>query len=208
MNMHKWLLTNFDASLLFVKKRKDLIDTLSISPSYLRNEFTDGGLVTDYRDWQIPLGRRFRSLKIWFVLRTYGVKGLQAYIRKHIKMGEVFAELIKSKKDLFEIISGPNFALTVFNIVAENIDEQNKLTKEVYELINKRGEIYITSTVMGGVYAIRIVSGSPFADESYLKKAFRILVETAEEVRDGKIKGGPVGSVIPNGKGECVFAPT
>jgi aromatic-L-amino-acid decarboxylase len=77
MNMHKWLLTNFDASCLFVRKRKDLIDSLSIMPSYLRNEFSESGLVTDYRDWQIPLGRRFRSLKIWFVLRTYGVKGLQ-----------------------------------------------------------------------------------------------------------------------------------
>jgi aromatic-L-amino-acid decarboxylase len=90
-NMHKWLLTNFDASCLYVKKRKDLIDALSILPSYLRNEFSESGLVTDYRDWQIPLGRRFRSLKIWFVLRTYGINGLQAHIRKHVKLGELYA---------------------------------------------------------------------------------------------------------------------
>src|SRR6187402_2494096 len=111
MNMHKWLLTNFDASCLFVRKRKDLIDSLSISPTYLRNEFSESGLVTDYRDWQIPLGRRFRSLKIWFVLRTYGVKGLQAHIRKHVKLGEVFAGLLETRTDLFEIVTGPNFAL-------------------------------------------------------------------------------------------------
>ena len=89
-NMHKWLLTNFDASVLYVQKRRDLTDALSITPAYLRNEFTEKGLVTDYRDWQIPLGRRFRALKIWFVVRTYGVKGLQEHIRHHINLGNLF----------------------------------------------------------------------------------------------------------------------
>jgi aromatic-L-amino-acid decarboxylase len=189
MNMHKWLLTNFDASCLYVKKRKDLIDALSIMPSYLRNEFSESGLVTDYRDWQIPLGRRFRSLKIWFVLRTYGVKGLQAHIRKTIKFGETFAGLLETRKDLFEIITGPSFALTVFNIVPQvaGKEEQDKITKDVYELVNKRGEIYITSSVVGGTYVIRVVSANPLAEERYLRKAFRILVETTEELRDGRI---------------------
>ena len=188
-NMHKWLLTNFDASCLYVKKRKDLIDALSILPSYLRNEFSESGLVTDYRDWQIPLGRRFRSLKIWFVLRTYGINGLQAHIRKHVQLGEIFAGLIKTRGDLFEIVTGPTFALTVFNIVPKvaNKAEQDKLTKEVYELVNKRGEIYITSSVVSGVYVIRVVSANPLAEEKNLRRAFEILVETAEEVRDGKL---------------------
>ncbi len=108
MNMHKWLLTNFDASCLFVRKRRDLIDSLSIMPSYLRNEYSESGLVTDYRDWQIPLGRRFRSLKIWFVLRTYGVNGLQAHIRNTVKLGETFAGLLATRKDLFKIMTGPS----------------------------------------------------------------------------------------------------
>ena len=187
-NMHKWLLTNFDASCLFVKKRKDLIDALSILPSYLRNEFSESGLVTDYRDWQIPLGRRFRSLKIWFVLRTYGVNGLQAHIRKHVKLGELFAGLIKTRGDLFEIVTGPTFALTVFNAVPKvaGKEEQDILTKEVYELVNKRGEIYITSSVVGGAYVIRVVSANPLAEEKNVRRAFEILVETTEEVRDGK----------------------
>lgn len=189
MNMHKWLLTNFDASCLYVKKRKDLIDALSIMPSYLRNEFSESGLVTDYRDWQIPLGRRFRSLKIWFVLRTYGIKGLQAHIRKTLKLGETFAGLLETRKDLFEIITGPSFALTVFNIVPKvsGKEEQDKITKDVYELVNKRGEIYITSSVVGGVYVIRVVSANPMAEEKYLRKAFKILVETTEELRDGAL---------------------
>ncbi|KAH8601652.1 pyridoxal phosphate-dependent transferase [Bisporella sp. PMI_857] len=206
MNMHKWLLTNFDASCLFVKKRKDLIDALSISPTYLRNEFSESGLVTDYRDWQIPLGRRFRSLKIWFVLRTYGVSGLQAHIRKHVKLGETFASLVKSRQDLFEIITGPDFALTVFNVVGKDKAEEDRLTKEVYELVNKRGEIYITSSVVGGRYAIRVVSANPLAEERYVRRAFDILVETTEEVRDAKapnsIPSLPSSGELKNGKGE------
>jgi aromatic-L-amino-acid decarboxylase len=189
MNMHKWLLTNFDASCLYVKKRKDLIDALSIMPSYLRNEFSESGLVTDYRDWQIPLGRRFRSLKIWFVLRTYGVKGLQAHVRKTVKLGETFAGLLATRKDLFEILTGPSFALTVFNIVPKvaGEEEQDRITKDVYEAVNKRGEIYITSSAVGGTYVIRVVSANPLAEEKYLRKAFKILVETTEELRDGRL---------------------
>lgn len=185
MNMHKWLLTNFDASCLFVKKRKDLIDALSIMPSYLRNEFSESGLVTDYRDWQIPLGRRFRSLKIWFVLRTYGVKGLQEHIRKHVKFGEIFADLVKRRTDIFELITGPSFALTMFNIVPNTPgkEEQNKVTKQVYELVNKRGEIFITSSIVEGFEAIRVVSSNPLASEKNVRRAFDIIVQTAEEVK-------------------------
>lgn len=206
MNMHKWLLTNFDASCLYVRKRKDLIDSLSITPSYLRNEFSESGLVTDYRDWQIPLGRRFRSLKIWFVLRTYGVKRLQEHIRKHVKLGEAFADLLRARKDLFEIMTGPSFALTVFTIVPKVAGKagQDKITKEVCELVNKRGEVYITSSVIGGVYAIRVVSANPLADERNIRKAFEILVSTVEEVRDGKLRTGAVNGVVTNGKGDGV----
>ena len=205
-NMHKWLLTNFDASCLFVRKRKDLIDALSLSPTYLRNEFSESGLVTDYRDWQIPLGRRFRSLKIWFVLRSYGVTGLQEHIRKHVKLGEGFAEMIQSRKDLFSIITGPSYGLTVFNVVSPtgSKDEQDKLTSEVFELINKRGEFYITSTVVGGTYAIRVVSANPMAEEKYVRRAFEVLVETVEEVRDGKPTKVHVNGIVENGIGEGI----
>ena len=154
-----------------------------------RRKRQESGLVTDYRDWQIPLGRRFRSLKIWFVLRTYGVKGLQAHIKKTVKLGETFAELLETRKDLFEIVTGPTFALTVFTIVPKVAGkaEQDKITKYVYETINKRGEIYITSSVVDGVYVIRVVSANPLAEEKYLRKAFKILVETTEELRDGSL---------------------
>lgn len=185
MNMHKWLLTNFDASCLFVRRRKDLIDALSITPSYLRNEHSESGLVTDYRDWQIPLGRRFRALKIWFVMRTYGIGGLQEHIRSHIELGKIFSDLVEGRQDLFTIFTKPAFALTVFTCNADDLEKRNKLTKEVYELVNKRGEIYITSSVVGGVYAIRVVSANPQAEEKYVRRAFDIIVQATEDVLAG-----------------------
>ncbi|MCJ1474374.1 hypothetical protein MMC13_003032 [Lambiella insularis] len=215
INMSKWLLTNFDASCLFIKNRLELTSAMSITPSYLRNDFSTAGLVTDYRDWQIPLGRRFRALKIWFVLRTYGVAGLKAHIRNHIKLGELFVSLVVSRPDLFRIPTPPAFALTVLTIVPKTemrngvgrdelsntgvadglekvedgeekgLEDANRVTKEVYELINSRGEIFLTSGVVNGTYAIRVVSANPKAEEKWIRRAFEILVETAEEVRAG-----------------------
>jgi aromatic-L-amino-acid decarboxylase len=143
-------------------------------------------------------------LKIWFVLRTYGVKGLQAHIRKTIKLGETFAGLLETRKDLFEIVTGPSFALTVFTIVPKvpGSEAQDKVTKDVYETVNKRGEIYITSSVVGGVYVIRVVSANPLAEEKYIRKAFKILVETTEELRDGRLpRDQPSNGVIVDVKG-------
>ena len=217
VNMHKWLLTNFDASCLYIKQRRDLTSALSVTRSYLQNHLSDAGLVTDYRDWQIPLGRRFRSLKIWFVLRTYGINGLKAHIRKHIKLGEVFHGWVCERPDLFRVPTPPAFALTVLTITPRaksrheangpivgptetgvneglikpdvlpstddhELDQANEITKEVYELINARGQIFLTSGVVKGIYAIRVVSANEKTEEMYLKRAFDILVQTTEEV--------------------------
>ncbi|KAI4249141.1 MAG: hypothetical protein L6R40_000599 [Gallowayella cf. fulva] len=116
-NMHKWLLTNFDASCLFLPRREPVVSALSITPSYLQNNYSSSGLVTDYRDWQIPLGRRFRALKIWFVLRSYGVNGLKRHVTRHIELGDLFADLVKKEgKGLFELVAKPRFALTVLRV--------------------------------------------------------------------------------------------
>ncbi|KAJ2896669.1 hypothetical protein MKZ38_005321 [Zalerion maritima] len=191
-NMHKWGLVNFDCSTLWVMNRTHLTDYLTVMPAYLRNQYSDSGLVTDYRDWQIPLGRRFRSLKLWFVLRTYGIKGLQEHFRKGIRLGELFASLVTEEggkgRDLFEIVTGPAFALTVFRVKGKDREERNRRTKEVYERVNAGGEIYITSTVLGGDFAIRVVASTPFVEEEHVRNAFAILVRTAEEV--AKEEGG------------------
>ena len=89
MNPHKWLFTNFDCDCFYVADRGPLIGALSILPEYLRNTATESGAVIDYRDWQIPLGRRFRALKLWFVLRSYGAEGLRHHIREHVELDQV-----------------------------------------------------------------------------------------------------------------------
>ncbi|CAZ85871.1 unnamed protein product [Tuber melanosporum] len=189
MNMHKWLLTNFDCSCLYVRTRKHLLDALSIAPPYLRNPFSEQGLVTDYRDWQIPLGRRFRALKIWFVMRSYGVSGLQRHIWDSIRHGESFAQWVRDRADIFEIVVPPAFALTVFAIKTTRREESNRLTRVVYEAVNADGEIFITSTVIDGIYAIRVVGGGPKIREEVLRRAFEILVSKTEEVL--KAEGTP-----------------
>ncbi|POS83574.1 hypothetical protein EPUL_005658, partial [Erysiphe pulchra] len=183
LNAHKWLLTNFDATCLFVKERKHLIESLSINPSYLVSKASENGQVIDYRDWQIPLGRRFRSLKIWFVLRTYGVTGLQAYIRNHIRLGEIFASLCRERCDLFKIVAGPSFALTVFTVVSK-ISQDNELTKAVYQTVHQRGQLHLTPCVLGDVQMIRLVCANRLVEESHVRGAFKLLVEVAEELRD------------------------
>jgi aromatic-L-amino-acid decarboxylase len=197
-NLHKWLLVNFDCSAFFIKRRKDLIDTFSIVPSYLRNEYSEKGLVTDYRDWQIPLGRRFRALKVWFVLRTYGVNGLRKFIRGHVQLGEYFHGLLKERSDIFTVVTGPAFALTVFVVNpvkkegatdAQDLVEGNRITKEVYEAVNRKGDFFLTSGALDGVYAIRVVSATENAEEKYLKQLFDVLVQLAEEYREGGIEG-------------------
>lgn len=188
-------------SCLFVRNRFDLTNALDITPSYLRNPYSEMGKVIDYRNWQISLGRRFRALKIWFVMRSYGLNGLKDHIRKCISFGDIFADLVRSRQDLFEIIMKPAFCLTVLRVrnpkaaaaqngalangaaaVLQPDEESNALTKEVYETINSRGEIFLTSTVIKGIYAIRVVSANPAAEEKYVRRAFEILVEVTEEV--------------------------
>ncbi|OJJ79789.1 putative aromatic-L-amino-acid decarboxylase [Aspergillus glaucus CBS 516.65] len=190
-NMHKWLLVNFDASCLFVRNRHDLIDALDITPAYLRNTYSETGQVIDYRNWSISLGRRFRALKIWFVMRSYGLTGMKAHVRKAITLSDTFENLIRNRADLFEIITRPAFGLTVFRIKAPGTqasgsvvqpDEAcNAFTKKVYELISARGEIFITASVVAGVQAIRVVSANEAAQESYIRRAFDIIVKTTEE---------------------------
>ncbi|RYP35606.1 hypothetical protein DL767_003718 [Monosporascus sp. MG133] len=184
-NLHKWLLVNFDCSLLYVRDRAPLVDALSVTLPILRNRHTDSGLVTDYRDWQIPFGRRFRSLKVWFVVRTYGIEGLRAHIRKHVGFAETFAGLLRGRPDLFEIVAGPRFALTVFKLKGgegATLEQQNELTKKMYETILAEGKIFLSSTVVGRVYAVRHNPATPFVEEHHVRKHFEIFVKAAEKV--------------------------
>lgn len=184
VNMHKWLLVNFDASCLFVTDRHWLVEAMSSEMQVYQNKGTDGGLVTDYRNWGIPLGRRFRALKIWFVLRNYGVKRIQEYIRSGIRMGEQFAEWLQGRPDLFEIVTGPSFALTVFRVKHPNGDEKktNVLTKWVYEEINQTGKLWFTSTALEGKFTIRFMTANRMTEETHVREGFELIEKTAERL--------------------------
>ena len=122
-------------------------------------------------------------------MRSYGLNGLKAHIRRTIELGNLFADLIRQSPNLFELITRPAFALTVFRISPKAVSSTDKpdeacnaLTKEVAELVNARGEIFITSSVVAGVSAIRVVSANLAAEEGYVRRAFEILAETTKEV--------------------------
>jgi len=142
-NPHKWLLTNFDCDLFYVADRRVLIDAMSVTPEYLRNTASDSGQVIDYRDWQVPLGRRFRALKLWFVMRHYGTKGLQAHIRQHIAWAEWLEQHVRSD-DRFELAAPRSLSLICLRL-AGNREEQ---TKALLEAANATGKVLLTHTTL------------------------------------------------------------
>jgi len=183
LNMHKGLLTNFDCSCLWIKERKYLINALSITPDYLKNSASESGLVLDFRDWQIPLGRRFRALKIWFVIRTYGAKGLREHVEKRHKLANRFKNKILQYPDLFIIPTTPNFGLVNFYIKSNNLlKHSNELTEMVYNRLNKSGKVYLTQTKMREQNIIRFVPGSPLTTEKHIDQVCELLLKITQEI--------------------------
>jgi len=139
-NPHKWMFTNFDCDCFYVADRNILIQTLSILPEYLRNQATESGAVIDYRDWHIPLGRRFRALKLWFVIRHYGIEGLRYHIRRHVELAQEFTDWIK-KDDRFEIVVSPPL-----NLVCFRHRGGDDINPNLMDRLNRSGDLYLTQT--------------------------------------------------------------
>eukprot|EP01120_Amphizonella_sp_Union-15-10_P004739 TRINITY_DN1542_c0_g1_i2.p1 TRINITY_DN1542_c0_g1~~TRINITY_DN1542_c0_g1_i2.p1 ORF type:complete len:292 (+),score=44.34 TRINITY_DN1542_c0_g1_i2:188-1063(+) len=175
-NPHKWLLVNFDCSLLWVKDKKSLIESMMILPEYLRNKASESG-ATDFKDWHIPLGRRFRALKLWFVVRTYGVSGLQKYIREHINCAKIVERLLNSDSR-FEVVSR-SYSLVLFRL---SNDPEEKLSRILFEKINKGGDFYLTHTVLGGRFVIRMAIGSASTKLEHVEKCVQKLKSIADEI--------------------------
>ncbi|KAK6940596.1 Pyridoxal phosphate-dependent decarboxylase [Dillenia turbinata] len=234
MNAHKWFLTNFDCSVLWVKvctylltssfrthimqpkifnslhdvvtatfyviacvpcqssvsrkafkilDRSALIQSLSTSPEFLKNKASEGNLVVDYKDWQIPLGRRFRSLKLWMVLRLYGLENLQRYIRNHIQLAEIFEEFLK-QDSRFEVVTPRLFSLVCFRLRPLNCDLNscNKLNHDLLEAVNATGRIFISHTVLSGRYILRFAVGAPLTEERHINAAWKVLQDEASSL--------------------------
>jgi aromatic-L-amino-acid decarboxylase len=175
-NPHKWMFTNFDCDAFFVADRAALINTLSILPEYLRNQATASGAVIDYRDWQISLGRRFRALKLWFVIRHYGVEGLQYHIRKHVAMAQEFAQWVADSPD-FELA-----APAPLNLVCLRHKGGDEVNQAVLSRLNAVGELYITHTKLDGRYTLRMSIGQSHTEPRHVARAWEKISATAQEV--------------------------
>ncbi|GAB4386275.1 MAG: aspartate aminotransferase family protein [Phycisphaerales bacterium] len=183
-NPHKWLLTNFDCDLLWTADRRALVEALSITPEYLRNAPTDTGAVIDYRDWQIPLGRSFRALKLWFVIRHYGAEGLRAHIRAHVRLAQWFEEQLRTD-ERFELVVPRQSALVCFRLRAG--DEP---TQQLLDRINSSGRAFISHTRLPDAQGrdqlvLRVAVGSTTTQKPHVEDLWQLICQAADEIVSG-----------------------
>ncbi len=178
-NPHKWLLANFDCSAHFVRDPESFVKTLAIRPTYLRTQGHDR--ITNYSEWSIPLGRRFRALKLWFVIRSYGVQKLQELIRNHVNWASELASLIDAEPD-FELTSIPVLSLFSFRYRPIGADDLDAVNTELLNRINDDGRIYLTQTQHKGQYVIRFQVGQTYTTREDVIFAFDVITELARSV--------------------------
>jgi aromatic-L-amino-acid decarboxylase len=178
-NPHKWMFTNFDCSCFWVADRKLLIQTLSILPEYLRNQATESGAVIDYRDWHLQLGRRFRSLKLWFVIRHYGVEGLQHHIREHVQLAQRFADWVRSD-GRFELA-----APVPLNLVCFRHKGGEAANQTIMDRLNRSGDLFLTHTKVKGKLTLRLCVGQTQTKARHVENAWKRIQQEAEAVAAG-----------------------
>lgn len=174
VNPHKLMFTNLDCSAFFVRDRRPLIDAMSILPPYLRDEASETGRVIDYRDWHVPLGRRFRALKLWFVLRTYGAEGIRHHLREHVRLADGLAKRVEAHPAL-ELAAPRHFALVSFRHAAGE-----EATKHLGTAINTSGHSYVTaSTLEDGTGFIRVSIGQTRTTSEHVDRLWSVIDEAA-----------------------------
>jgi aromatic-L-amino-acid decarboxylase len=180
-NPHKWLLTNFDCSAYFVKDKKKLKKTFEIQPEYLKTGVDK--IVNNYRDWGIQLGRRFRALKLWFVIRSYGIEGLQNMVREHIRLAQSLKHWIDSDQR-FELMAPVDFSLVCFRLNPGNRSEKqlNKINKQLLDFVNKSGKTLLTHTLLKGKYVIRFCIAQRSTKEEHVRRIWKLIVDYAEKL--------------------------
>ena len=168
-NPHKWMMVNFDCSAFFVADRAPLIDCLSILAPYLKNEASESGAVIDYRDWHVPLGRRFRSLKLWWVLRFYGAQGIREMVRTHVGLADGLAHRIKTDPR-FELVAPHPFALVCFRCV-----DGDESTDSLAKAVNATGDAYWTASVLDGRSIIRVSIGQTRTEQRHVDQLWDLI---------------------------------
>lgn len=179
-NPHKWMLTNFDCSAYYVKDPGALIRTFEIHPEYLKTGVDSQ--VKNYRDWGIQLGRRFRALKLWFVLRSYGVEGLQAFVREHIRLAQLFREWVE-EDSRFELMAPVPLSLVCFRLNDGRSEEDlDRLNRKFITLLNQSGKLSLTQTTLKGKFVLRMAIDSRNTREEHVQKAWQLMLSTAQNI--------------------------
>ena len=180
-NPHKWLFTNFDCSVYFIKDARLLIRTFEILPEYLKT--SSRGMVNDYRDWGVPLGRRFRALKLWFVLRSFGLKGLRERLQAHIRLNEYFCKEVVKIPGI-ELALEPFLNFSCFRFNPDGLKDPellNALNDQLLNLLNQRGRVFLTHTKIGGFLTLRMIIGQTYVE----KKHVELTLQEIKTVCDG-----------------------
>jgi aromatic-L-amino-acid decarboxylase len=182
LNPHKWMLVNFDCSAYYVRDRDALLRTFQLTPEYLRTEHDDK--VVNYRDWGIQLGRRFRALKLWFVIRSYGVEGLRALVRKHVALAQELAEWIEATPG-FELVAPVPFGLVCFRYCPAGLGEAaiDEINRRLLAQVNQTRRVYLTHTELNGRYVIRLVIGQRQTEREHVQAAWRLVQEAAANLK-------------------------
>jgi aromatic-L-amino-acid decarboxylase len=172
-NPHKWMFTNFDCDCFYVADRAVLVRALSILPEYLRNRATESGAVIDYRDWHVPLGRRFRALKLWFVIRHYGIEGLRFHVRRHITLAQELARWIANDAD-FELLAPP-----ALNLVCFRHKGGDDLNRRLIEELNQSGALLLSHAVLNGSYTLRLCVAQTTTESRHVQATWETIRRTA-----------------------------
>jgi aromatic-L-amino-acid/L-tryptophan decarboxylase len=178
-NPHKWLFVNFDCSAFFVRNPSDLTRTFSLIPEYLKTEQDEE---IDYSNWGIQLGRRFRSLKLWFVIRSFGIEGLQNKIKGHLELGRIFEKYVSESND-FELVVPRNLNVICFRYIAAEEYELNKLNEKLLKFVNDSGKVFLSHTLINGTFVIRFVCGQANVEERHILTAWKEILKATEQIR-------------------------
>ncbi|MEN8235123.1 MAG: aminotransferase class I/II-fold pyridoxal phosphate-dependent enzyme [Actinomycetota bacterium] len=173
-NPHKWMFTNFDCSMFYVADREPLIETLSITPPYLRNAATDTGEVVDYRDWHVPLGRRFRALKLWFVLRSYGAEGIRHHVREHLALARDLTRRVEAHPALDLV------APTLFGLVSFRHVDGDEATDALAATVNDSGWAFVTPSTIDGMRFIRVSIGQTYTRAEHVDRLWDLVRAAAK----------------------------
>ncbi|KAF8712853.1 hypothetical protein HU200_028626 [Digitaria exilis] len=189
MSPHKWLLTCLDCTCLWVRDTCRLTASLETKPEYLKNDASESGHVTDVKDMQVGVGHRFRGLKLWMVMRTYGVSKLQQHIRSDVAMAMAFEQWVMAD-ERFEVVVKRSFALVCFRIRARGGDmaeeDADVASRELMARMNMTGKVLVAHTVVGGRFVLRFAVGSSMQEERHVRAAWELIKKTTGEILNGQ----------------------